>query len=268
MARRQQTIKMKNRIMLSVVFLLTIIISLPRAALAQQTALSGKDCPCCSRDDRRGTISVTGEAKEYYRPDTAIITLGVETKGATASGAAAENSRRAEQIIDALKALISPAAGDSIKTSSYSLQPVYEYDTQRKKNLLTGYMVRNLVTVKTKKTGSAGSIIDKAVESGANNVQGVGFTLSDRKELCDSTLKKAAERAKEEATRVARLLGTEISGVKSISSSCGSEGPRPLLYERALTAKSVPGAASETVIEPGDIALNAAVGVVFYLKEK
>jgi uncharacterized protein YggE len=267
MDRRKQTIKMTNCIKLPVVFLLAIAVSLPVTASAQQTALAGKDYPCRTWDDRRGTISVTGEAKEYYRPDIAVITLGVETKGATASGAAAENNKRAEGIIAVLKGLISPAAGDSIKTSSYSLQPVYEYDAQRKKSLLTGYMVRNLVTVRTKKIKSAGSIIDKAVQSGANNVQGLGFTLSDGEERCDSTLKKAVERAKKEAAYVAGLLGTEISGVKSISSSCGNEVLRPM-YERALTAKSMQGAAPETVIEPGDIAVNAAVGVVFYLKKE
>jgi uncharacterized protein YggE len=267
MDRRKQTIKMTNCIKLPVVFLLAIAVSLPVTASAQQTALAGKDYPCRTWDDRRGTISVTGEAKEYYRPDIAVITLGVETKGATASGAAAENNKRAEGIIAVLKGLISPAAGDSIKTSSYSLQPVYEYDAQRKKSLLTGYMVRNLVTVRTKKIKSAGSIIDKAVQSGANNVQGLGFTLSDGEERCDSTLKKAVERAKKEAAYVAGLLGTEISGIKSISSSCGNEALRPM-YERALTAKSMQGAAPETVIEPGDIAVNAAVGVVFYLKKE
>jgi uncharacterized protein YggE len=265
MGGRKPTIK--NCIILPAVFLLAIVASLPVAASAQQTALPEKDYPCCSWNDRRGTISVTGEAKEYYKPDIAVITLGVETKGATASGAAAENSKRAEQIIAALKGLISPAAGDSIKTSSYSLQPVYEYDAQRKKSLLTGYMVRNLVTVRTKKIESAGSIIDKAVQSGANNVQGLGFTLSDGKELCAGALEKAAERAKKEAAYVARLLGTEISGIKSISSSCGNEVQRPL-YERALTAKSMQGAGPETVIEPGDIAVTAVVGVVFYLKKE
>jgi uncharacterized protein YggE len=256
---------MKILTALPTILFLAVVVSVPITASGQQALLSEKNYPHCDGDGRRGTISVTGEAREYYRPDIAVVTLGVETKGATASGAAAENSKKAEEIIAVLKGLINPAAGDSIKTSSYSLQTVYEYDAQRKKSLLAGYMVRNLVTVRTKKIASAGSIIDKAVQSGANKVQGLGFILSDEKEMCDSTLKKAAERAKKEAAYVARLLGTEISGVKSISSSCGSQVPHPL-YERALTAESMPGAAPETVIEPGDIAVNASVGIVFYLK--
>jgi uncharacterized protein YggE len=265
MDRENRTTGMTNVIMFSAVFILAIVVSLPAAA--QQTAPPGKDYPCCDLDDVRETISVTGEAKEYYKPDIAVVTLGVETRGATASGAAAENGKRAAQIIAALKGLINPAAGDSIKTSSYSLQPAYEYDAEHKKSLLTGYIVRNLVTVRTKKMEAAGSIIDKAVQNGANSVAGLSFTLSDGKEMCDSTLKKATERAKKEAAYVARLLGKEISGVKSISSSCGSQAPHPL-YERALMAGSIPGAAPETVIEPGDIGVNATVGVVFYLKKE
>ncbi len=256
---------MNNRFNLFlVVFLFVWAASFPLSASAQQKEGYGKSRPGSRHaDDGKAVISETGEAKEYFRPDIAIITLGVETKEKTASRAVEENAEKAKSIITSLKGLIKSAAGDSIKTSSFTLQPVYEYDAALKKNLLEGYMVRNLVTVRTKETDMAGRIIDEAVRSGANTVQGLNFTLSDEKEFCEGVLKKAAEKAKKEAAYVASLLGTEISGVKSISSSCGSETPHPV-YGGVLAAKA---AVPETVIESGDIAVMASVSVVFRLKQ-
>ncbi|HUO77098.1 MAG TPA: SIMPL domain-containing protein [Thermodesulfovibrionales bacterium] len=216
--------------------------------------------------EEKGTISVMGEAREYYPPDTAFITLGVETAGKTVSETVAENSKKSEGMVSALKRLISPAAGDSIKTSSYTVQPVYEYDEVKKKSILTGYKVLNQVTVRTKKIEMAGKIIDNAMQIGANQAQGISFTLSEEKEYCDGVIRKAAEGAKREAAFVARTLGTTISGIKSISPSCGRQ-PHPI-YRQAVMETKMAVAAPEISIEAGDIAVSATVNVVFYLDKQ
>lgn len=213
--------------------------------------------------EEKGTISVMGEASEYYPPDTVLITLGVETTGKTVSGTVVENSRKSEGVVSALKNLIRPTAGDSIKTSSYTVQSVYEYDNATKKSILTWYKVLNQVTVRSKEIEKAGRIIDTAMQSGANQVQGISFTLSEEKEYCEGILKRAAERAKREASFVAQTLGTTIAGIKTISPSCG----RQLLpiYRQAVMETKMMSAASETSIEAGDIMVSATVNVVFYL---
>jgi uncharacterized protein len=257
---------MKNCIkLLPVVFLFIWAVSMPSAASARQKEVPARHGHVSMNGhDRQAVISETGEARDYFRPDIAIITLGVETEEKTAAEAVTENARKAGAIVTVLKGLINPAKGDSIKTSSFSLQPVYEYDTVSRR--LRGYMARNLVTVRTKEIETAGRIIDDAVRSGANTVQDLSFTLSDEKKFCDGVLKKAAEQAKKEATYVARLLDTEIAGVKSISSSCGSEVPRPV-YGSVLASKAVKAAVPETAIESGDIAVTATVSVVFRLRQ-
>lgn len=213
--------------------------------------------------EEKGTISVMGEAREYYTPDTVFITLGVETTGKTVSGTVAENSKKSEGVVSALKSLMSPAAGDSIKTTSYTVQPVYEYDNAAKKSILTGYKVLNQVTVRSKKIEIAGKIIDNALQSGANQVQGISFMLSKEEESCEGVLKKAAERAKREASFVARMLGTTLSGIKSISPSCGRQ-PRPI-YRQAVMETKMSVAVPETSIEAGDIMVSATVNIVFYI---
>lgn len=216
--------------------------------------------------EEKGTISVTGQAREYVPPDTAVITLAVETTGKTADDAVAANSTRAEAVVNALKRLITPEQGDSVKTSSYSVQPVYDYDSMKKKSILTGYRANHQVTVRTKRIEGAGKLIDSAIQAGANKVQNISFILQDEKSYCDRVLKKAAEEAKKEATFVAQTLGVNISGIKSIAPSCGSETFHPVL--RQAYAESKAAAAPETPIEVGDIAVNASVSIVFYLGQK
>lgn len=221
---------------------------------------------CASKDTQeRGTISVTGEAKDYFSPDIATINLAVETSEKTANEAVLQNSKKAEKVVKTLKLLISPDRGDSIKTSSYTVQPVYEYDNVRKKSVLTGYRARHQVTVRTEKIESAGMIIDNAVQNGANEVMGVNFALMEVKEYCDGVYKKAADKARREAAFVAQALGTKITGIKSITPSCGMEAPRPI-YRQAMT--EVMAAPAETTIETGDIAVNASVNIVFYIEKK
>jgi hypothetical protein len=216
--------------------------------------------------EEKGTVAVVGEAREYHTPDTVFITLGVETTGKTVSETVAENNRKSERVTGALKSLISPADGDSIKISSYTVQPVYEYDNATKKNIFIGYKVLNQVTVRSKKIESAGKVIDNALQSGANQVQGINFTLSEEKEHCDGVIKKAAEGARKEALFVARTLGTTISGIKSISPSCGRQ-PHPIYRQAAMEAKMA-AAAPDTSLEAGDIMVSATVSVVFYIDKQ
>ena len=104
--------QMTGKITMSGVFVCLVVLTMFRLSYAQELK------------EERGTISVMGEAREYHTPDTVFITLGVETTGKTVSGTVAENSKKSEGVVNALKSLMSPASGDSVKTSSYTVQPV------------------------------------------------------------------------------------------------------------------------------------------------
>jgi len=225
-----------------------------------------KDICVQNEKDERGIISVTGEAKDFFHPDTAMIMLAVETTAKTASEAVSENSKRAEKVVKALKPLINSERGDAIKTSSFSVQPVYEYDNAKKRNFLTGYRARHQITVRTERIETTGRIIDSGIQSGADEIDGVNFLLARLKDYCEGVYKDAASRARRDAAFVARTLGVKISGIKSISHSCGTETPRPIFAQGLMAAKSA--ALPETAIEAGDIAVSASVSVVFYMEKE
>ncbi len=214
-------------------------------------------------DSTKGTISTTGTASNNYPPDTAEVILAVETRAKTVSQATQENNTISEKVVNTLKELIDKAKGDMVKTSSYSIHPKYEYDKTRKRNIFIEYLVTNQITVKTGKIHAIGKLIDSATEQGSNRVHNINFTINDDNNYCEQLLDRAAKRGKVEAEVVARSLGTAITGIKSVLSSC-SDADQPPVYPRgfaqeALVSKSVPS------IEPGSIKLVGSVNLVFFI---
>lgn len=215
------------------------------------------------KEEQRGTISVTGTASAYHPPDTATVVLAVETTAKSVAEAMRANSRKAEAVAAAVKGLIKKEAGDSVKTSHFSVQPVYEYDTVQRRNEFIGYRVVNQITVRTKDIGLAGPLIDSATKSGANRVDSVTFSIENEEEHCRDILVRAVEKAKQEAALVARALGVTVSGVGSAAPSCGVRGFQPIIRREMAMAKQAGDAGA--AIETGDIELRGEVAVSFLL---
>lgn len=216
------------------------------------------------QNDKRGTISATGTASENYPPDTAEIILATETTAMTVSQATQKNNTLSEKVINRVKKIIKPEEGDTIKTSSYSLQPAYEYDQTENKNKFIGYRVTNQISVSTKQIANAGKLIDAATEAGANRVDNISFTISAKSDYCKHLLRQATERARSEAEVVAQSLGTKIAGVKEASSSCGAEMHRPV-YQFGMAQEDAMMAKSGAPVEAGTLMLQGTVRTVFYL---
>lgn len=216
------------------------------------------------KPDTRGVISVNGTSSDSFQPDTAVLVLTVETMAKNAKDAAAENSRKADKVVNAMKQLIKPDMGDTVKTTSYNLSPFYEYDTFRKKNVLTGYSASNQLTITTKQIKNVGNFIDSAIANGANQVQSISFRLEKNSEYCKILLAKATQNAREQATVIAQTLGVKISGIKQANGNCGSSQPYPRMYADMKTMSAEAGAVS-TPIEAGEVRMNANVNIDFYV---
>jgi uncharacterized protein YggE len=236
------------------IFLFCIVIMLTVTAAAADS----------QGEDKRGTVSVTGTATENYPPDTAVLVLAIENTSATVSQVTQKNNAISEKVISGIKKLMKPDAGDEVKTSSYSLEPVYEYDQVSRKNKFIGYKATNQITVKTKQISNLGRFIDSAVEQGVNRVDNISFSLSDTKGFCKSLLRQATEQARSDAEVVAQSLGARIVGIKDVSASCGGEAPRPI-YRLGMAAEAASPAKSATPVEAGTLTLQGTVRAVFYI---
>ena len=91
----------------------------------------------------RVDISASGSVTRV--PDLAIISAGVVTKSASASGAIADNAARMERVRAALKR--AGIADRDVQTSNISLNPEYRYQDNQPPQL-TGYTASNQVNVR------------------------------------------------------------------------------------------------------------------------
>ncbi|MGH9582215.1 MAG: SIMPL domain-containing protein, partial [Bryobacteraceae bacterium] len=145
-------------------------------------------------------VRASGEATITAKPDRAQISLGVETNASTAEAAASQNAVQSTKLLDAIKHVLGSAGG--IATSQYALAPVYK--NNEGETVLAGYRADNTVVVKTGDLALVAKILDVATQAGANNVEGIAFTLRDDEAVRARALAQAAQRARANAEAIAR----------------------------------------------------------------
>jgi uncharacterized protein YggE len=201
------------------------------------------------------SIRTMGEATLTVSPDQVRIDIGVVTQAETAQPAAVENAQKLEAVLAELRQLLGPKA--DIKTINYSLSPSYRYPKQGGTPTITGYTATNTVQVKTNDLSQIGKIIDTSMQSSANRIESLRFTLQDEQAVYLRALSDATARARAKAEAMASVLGLRI--VRVLSAEEGGLPPRPVLA-RTMEARAAPTLA-ETPVEPGTIEVRATVGL-------
>jgi len=204
------------------------------------------------------TLTVRADAVIEAAPDTAVVTLAVETMGKSAKSSAAENAKVSDEVFKAVKRGLGP--GDRVETSSFSVFPVYDYE-KGGRQILRGFRAVHQVRATVSRPSSAGEIIDEAMAAGANRVVEAVFAIKDISAECDGLIRTAAARAKAQAVSAAAAFGAGLDGVRSIVPSCAREGearPHSFRAEAMVTQAATP-------IEPGTIRLRADVEAVYFL---
>lgn len=233
------------------------------------SAISASDGTISFAADNSGTItrliSVSGTITKTIAPDQALIVLSVETLDKSASKSQSDNAELATKVREALK-----NAGieeKDIKTSSYNLQEEFQWNETLRKSESIGYKTTNSIRITVNDLTKTGSLIDAAVQAGANRVNSVSFTLSQAKEdeLRVSALTEAAANAKTRAQNIATGLGITVGQVYSASENSNYYTPYYNI-DYAMEKSSLGGAAATTPITPGDIEFTATVSVQFEIQ--
>ena len=210
-------------------------------------------------------VVVTGDATVQAQPDTAILTVAVVTQNASASEAQAENASKTDAVVRAVKASAGPGA--EVRTSGYSLQPQYAYK-EGAPPTITSYVVRNAVTVTTGALDRVGPTIDAASRAGANNVDGLAFTLRRDEAARSQALTSATLEAVSKARVVAGALGGRLLRVVEVQEGGGFVRPvfsslGSLAVNRAATTAQTP-----TPVESGPLDIRAEVTLVAEIETK
>jgi len=204
--------------------------------------------------DKTHFVRATGEATISAHPDRAQISIGVLTQASTAQAAATANATQTTQVIDAIKKTLAEAG--ELKTTGYSIQPQYQYTAGRSPKI-TAYQASNTVLIVVNELSLLGKVIDAASDSGANNINGVSFSLKDETHARNQALAEASIKARAAAESIAKALNVHVVGVLQAETA---QAPtfRPLNRSFAAMAPSV---GMPTPIEPGDLDIQATVTV-------
>jgi uncharacterized protein YggE len=163
------------------------------------------------------TLFVTGSATTVTKPDKVIVSLGVETTNTTAKAALAANSELMNEIINALET--AGVKENETSTSSFTITPNRNYSIDNDQGKLIGFTVSNSIQIDSRNVNDTSDWIDIAVSSGANNVNSIYFSVSDKKldEIKKELIIDAIENAKEKADIAASALEQRIVGIRTAS---------------------------------------------------
>lgn len=207
------------------------------------------------------TISVQGSYSQKLNPDKVWMSIGIETQAKLASDAESENKEISNGIYTSLDNL--GLTSTDYQTESYNVYPTYDYNYGNK---ITGYTVSHRIRIDTDKINLASSILDAAVNAGANSIYGVNFDLSEnsRETAKANALKKATESAKTKAESIAAGLGAKLGRIKSVSDS--NINYLPYIYAEVASAEVREKGASSIITESGSVEVSAGVSIVYNIR--
>lgn len=187
---------------------------IPVLIILSATAISITAVAMALKNNNQDRFSVTGSGIVYAKADIANIEVGLKTgTKKTAAEATAESTVKMNKITAELTKL--SVEDKDIKTSNYTLSPVYNW-TNAKGQELVGYEVTQTLTLKIRDLNKMGDIISKTTEQGANQVGNISFTIDDEFALKNQARELAISKAKEKAILIANQSGMKLGDVKSV----------------------------------------------------
>jgi len=179
--------------------------------------------------------------------------LGVVTEKKELKPAQEENATKMTAILKGLREMGIPL--NDIQTRSYNIFP--QYDFIEGQQIFRGYKVEHTLEVTIGDISMIGQVIDNAVQSGANHVESIRFTISNPSMFYRQALNVAVDDAISKAETLAAKLNINVSGIplQIIEISHESSGSIvPLAYQAAEAA---------TPVQPGQIEVQARIEAIF-----
>lgn len=220
----------------------------------------------------KNKIDVSGTAKMTVSPNLAQISLGVETQEKTAKEAQTKNADLMSKVMKSLKD--NEIKDEDIKTTRFSTQAVTEgywacpenklncsEDDEIWKTKIVGYKTTHALLVETDQLTKVGEIVDDAIDQGANDLDGVTFTLKEEtlKQLRQQLLSGAVSEAKNKAERIANAAGVKLLTPISISESYSYYPTNYYMDE----SKALAGDAPSSELSAGTIDVSASVSASY-----
>ena len=179
-------------------------------------------------------ISVTAEGEASISPDVAMVSFAVTGSGKELA-----------------------ATRDDVNAPDLAIHPEYDY---RKGQRLIGYRVTRQMTVRVRDLASLGTVLDRVVASGADEVHGAQMSAADASGADHAALTAAVAAARGKADAIARAAGVELGAVQRVEEEEGFGGrPMPKMGMMAMSEAADAG----TEVSTGDLTVTRRIRARF-----
>jgi uncharacterized protein YggE len=208
------------------------------------------------------SISAGADGKFEAAPDTAVIDFNISVQEESSRPAYDRASQQTEQVRQVLR-----SNGIDPKTahiSSFSLQPVYDYKTPKRK--LVGYRVTASVSVRLKDFAKLPPILQALADANVSDTQSLSYALEEMDSAKSKAVEDAYRRARQSADAVAKASGRTLGELSYASVDTFENTPilRPLGAQFKSMAMAAPAPTEE--FTPQTITVTAHVNALFSLK--
>ena len=247
-----------------------MIALLAALAACDITGEPASDSPVEPLSPSAAGIWVTGQASINVEPDLVLLTVGVETTGETVAQARAEAAAAMSAIVEAVKA--HGLEDRDIQTQSFNIWPRYEYpevvtlEGSSRRQVLVGYTVSNLATIKVRNVDAVGTVIDDAAEAGgdATRIHGIDFTVEDPKPFMEQLREEAVADARAKAEHMASLSQVTLGELVYLGEAGVAPPPGIELAAAAFMAKAD---SASTSISGGELELRLNVQAGYVIRQ-
>ena len=169
-----------------------------------------------ARDPVPGTLTMTGEGEAVGVPDQLQFRVSVTRKASSVPGAMDAASTTMGRILAALAE--AGVERKDVQSTGLSVDPDYDYYSYRPP-VLTGYRVKQAVSVLVRDLRDGGRAISAATRTGGDavRVSGIGLRIGERDALLEQARDAAVEAATAKAEQYADATGQTLGSVLTLT---------------------------------------------------
>jgi uncharacterized protein YggE len=212
-------------------------------------------------EDVRRSINVSGQGEVKADPDRALLTLGIESRKPKMEDARNEVAKTVDAVLKLTREMkIDPKF---VRATRINIQPEYNWDNARERNLI-GYYVTRQVEVDLRDLEKLGTLVERAVDLGINQIGDPRLDSSRRHDLEREAMANAVEDARANAEAVAKAAGARVGPPRVISANSGFVAP-PMPMQAKVMAMRAEAADASQSYQSGQLGFTANVQVEYEL---
>jgi len=210
--------------------------------------------------ENEAQIRVSGNTTVSLAADTATLQIGVNTKKPSVREAQQVNGELMNRVIAAIRN--AGVAEKDVSTSQFDVFSTFEYavDEQGKEISTPCYQVNNMLSVTVRDLSILGSVLDAAMEAGANTTYGIQFSSSQENQAYEKALTRAVEDGAAKARVLAAAAGKELGDLILIDATQQNH------YYGITNTYDAKSSAQRTLIVSGDVSVSASVVMTYTFK--